>query len=467
MKRLIKYHIFFLMLLTLGFLISCGEDEPEEPLLSKRTDITSFVFDELSPSISGNINTDDHTVTATVPFGTDVTSLSPTIEVSEKAEIAPASGVARDFTNPVTYIVTAEDGTTQEWTVTVNIADEELQPQLLLSEEPIWKFLASESSLPSWFAAENGERNLAYHDQSDVLFVTYNGDAVRLLNPTTGEDLGSLKDENSVITEVGSEVKIGDVEVTDDGQILASNITERPGTFRLYKWSTIEANAELYIEFTNDDYRLGESFNVEGDLSGDAIITAPGGRLFSGEARPGDNRILEWTVIDGVLNTTPEIITVSALQEPYFGTIPTALPRTNQPDTDLFINGNSISRPILIDNAGNVISTVQYSTGSLDVGFTNQMEEVEFQNNNFLIMVSPAGLGNDVFILNITDDLDVSEDELIITPGIPNSNYDVNQNATGDIAIKVSDDGATLTLFHLGTNTGLWAYKLTYGIPEG
>ena len=32
----------------------------------------------------------------------------------------PTSGVARDFTNPVPYTVTAEDGVTyQEWTVTV------------------------------------------------------------------------------------------------------------------------------------------------------------------------------------------------------------------------------------------------------------------------------------------------------------------------------------------------------------
>ena len=45
--------------------------------------------------------------------------LVPTIDLSANATSSPASGVAQNFTSPVTYTVTAEDGTTQAWVVTV------------------------------------------------------------------------------------------------------------------------------------------------------------------------------------------------------------------------------------------------------------------------------------------------------------------------------------------------------------
>ncbi|BDX38408.1 hypothetical protein CYCD_17630 [Tenuifilaceae bacterium CYCD] len=63
-----------------------------------------------------------HTVNITVINGTAVTALTPTIKVSNFATISPASGVATDFTNPVTYTVTAQDGTTLAWTVTVTVS---------------------------------------------------------------------------------------------------------------------------------------------------------------------------------------------------------------------------------------------------------------------------------------------------------------------------------------------------------
>ncbi len=67
------------------------------------------------------IDDTDHTVSIVLPYGTDVTSLSPEITVSAGATVSPASGVAQDFTNPVVYTVTAQDGTTVDWTVTITV----------------------------------------------------------------------------------------------------------------------------------------------------------------------------------------------------------------------------------------------------------------------------------------------------------------------------------------------------------
>jgi hypothetical protein len=88
---------------------------------SVETDILSFNL--ASPEATGTVNTTNHTVTLTVPYGTPVTALNPTITISDKATIAPLSGVNANFSSPVTYTVTAEDGTTkQAWVVTVVVA---------------------------------------------------------------------------------------------------------------------------------------------------------------------------------------------------------------------------------------------------------------------------------------------------------------------------------------------------------
>lgn len=91
--------------------------------LSTANAITEFTIPNQTGS--STINAGAHTVAVTMPFGTNVTALAPTITLSAGATVSPLSGAATDFTNPVIYTVTAEDGeTTQDWTVTVTVAAE-------------------------------------------------------------------------------------------------------------------------------------------------------------------------------------------------------------------------------------------------------------------------------------------------------------------------------------------------------
>ncbi len=82
--------------------------------------INSFAFD--NPPAEGNIDQTGYTVDITVPAGTDVTKLTPTIEISNNATISPSSGALQDFTNPVAYLVTAQDGSTQTYIAKVDVA---------------------------------------------------------------------------------------------------------------------------------------------------------------------------------------------------------------------------------------------------------------------------------------------------------------------------------------------------------
>lgn len=85
-------------------------------------DITSFTFDSKSVAEQPVINA-DNTITFKVYDDADITSLVPTIVVSERATVTPASGVAQDFSNGkvVTYTVVSEDyGTTKVYRASVS-----------------------------------------------------------------------------------------------------------------------------------------------------------------------------------------------------------------------------------------------------------------------------------------------------------------------------------------------------------
>ena len=85
-------------------------------------------FDVAGQVGNESINSGAGTIALTVSAGTPVTALAPTIAISNAANISPASGAVRDFSNPQTYTVTAEDNTTKEWTVTISVAPDTEDP---------------------------------------------------------------------------------------------------------------------------------------------------------------------------------------------------------------------------------------------------------------------------------------------------------------------------------------------------
>ena len=81
--------------------------------ISEENDIVSFKIG----NAEGVIGYDG--ILVEIPFGTDLTNVAPVIEVSGKATVTPNSGTSQNFSNPVTYVVTAENGKTKAYLVTV------------------------------------------------------------------------------------------------------------------------------------------------------------------------------------------------------------------------------------------------------------------------------------------------------------------------------------------------------------
>jgi hypothetical protein len=95
--------------------------QPVAPTQSSENLITSFHL-LLTPEVAGVVNETNYTVTLNVPYGTDVKNLTPSIVISPGATVLPDSGVSQDFTSPVSYRVTAQDGSVQKYVVTVVVA---------------------------------------------------------------------------------------------------------------------------------------------------------------------------------------------------------------------------------------------------------------------------------------------------------------------------------------------------------
>jgi hypothetical protein len=89
------------------------------PVLSSRNDIHTFLLSEQTRN--AKIDTMNQTVYIEVAAETDLSCLVPVITVSEMATISPASGILQDFSSPVIYTVTAENGISQEWIVNVTV----------------------------------------------------------------------------------------------------------------------------------------------------------------------------------------------------------------------------------------------------------------------------------------------------------------------------------------------------------
>jgi len=89
--------------------------------------ITAFSFQGLTPPVVGVVNEAAHAIALTVPAGTSLSALVATftttgaaVTISGTPQVSGTT--ANNFTNPVTYTVTAADGTSQTYLVTVTPA---------------------------------------------------------------------------------------------------------------------------------------------------------------------------------------------------------------------------------------------------------------------------------------------------------------------------------------------------------
>lgn len=96
--------------------------------LNNANNILSFAFsitdNPIGVTIVGQIDNETKTITFETPLGTDISVLLPQIQVSVGSTISPEG--YQDFNSPIIFIVTAEDGTEQEYTAIWKISQRDI-----------------------------------------------------------------------------------------------------------------------------------------------------------------------------------------------------------------------------------------------------------------------------------------------------------------------------------------------------
>jgi hypothetical protein len=152
---MMKSRRFVAGMLVMAAVLGCDTGGGSIPKSGEKA-ITAFYINDVPGVITGTA------IALTLPYGTHKTSLSPQITVSDKAAVSPASGTAQDFSATVTYTVTAEDGTTAQYTVTVQVKN---RIGITLPSETI-----------ELIPREEGELSRTHRDTVEI---TVDGDPVR------------------------------------------------------------------------------------------------------------------------------------------------------------------------------------------------------------------------------------------------------------------------------------------------
>jgi hypothetical protein len=168
-----------LLCITAWGLTSC---EDELAALAEANKITSFKVG----NVLGAIDEETQTIVVFVPTGTDLQKLTPIVTVSSSASLFPESGTEVDIRHPVSYTVTAENGVSRTYKVTVNAED----PTVTLNSIAI-------RTLPTRTIYEVGE---TFDPSGMVVVGVYSDQSVReeteyTLNPSPvlTEDIGALE----------------------------------------------------------------------------------------------------------------------------------------------------------------------------------------------------------------------------------------------------------------------------------
>ncbi|MEL6534123.1 MAG: BspA family leucine-rich repeat surface protein [Bacteroidota bacterium] len=133
------------------------------------TDILSFSMTEQSSEAI--INATAHSVELVVQEGTSLGALLAQIGLSDQAIVSPDTGQLLDYSLPVSYVVTAEDGTQQAWEATVlerqlQTLNIEAPTEATYGDSPLPVTISTSSGLPVNFSLGDGSALVNYADDS-------------------------------------------------------------------------------------------------------------------------------------------------------------------------------------------------------------------------------------------------------------------------------------------------------------
>lgn len=223
---------------------------------------------------AGSIPISSTNMGVSVPINTDVTKLAPTFTVSPFAQVVPASGTPRDFTKPQTYTVTAQDGSSQLYTVAVVKIS---QPNT---------FIWGKAETGNWSDASKWSNNLASGSEP---IADGQKDYVLTFNQPGKDNVTHDLADGFLINQLNLEKKDqGNFTLTGKSLTFAKNTAADVLPGIMQRFLSQKDELDLPIKLASDIHVVAPErcfLRVSGVISGDGrLIYDGGGTIFDGGA---------------------------------------------------------------------------------------------------------------------------------------------------------------------------------------
>ncbi len=184
-------------------IVSCEEDMASGRLIQ----VKNLEFIELK---AFSLERNENTLTATVPYGTNIKSLTPHFELSGEGEIIPALGGPFDFSKPVYFTVVSRSGGRQVYTFIVK-TESQPTPVLIGLSAPEVEAGKTVQIFGRHFGSYRGDISVTLFDEESIVLLKN----FRLVGPDTLEctfDKTTLPGQyqiNVQVKELGAVLKEG------------------------------------------------------------------------------------------------------------------------------------------------------------------------------------------------------------------------------------------------------------------
>ncbi len=409
---------------------------------SNKCAILNFTLN--TPSINGVIDHDAKTISLITIDNLGMSTAS--VAISPHATISPDPTVARDYSQGVTFTVTAHDGTTKA----VYTVQKTIPPKIGYGFRPGSQTELWVSDLSIKYGIANGankNHTLAAIGNHLILSV---GTEQHYFNSTTGEKLGLI---------AGSMDLTGGAITSDKaGNLLLCNNTTKNNVFRIWKTNSVTSAPVEFITMTytlGKGVRLGAKISVQGDITKDAIITVP---TWAWANPPAHNEFMRWIIKDGVVGE-PEAIVATNIVNWNSGNTDVVYGSTDKNGHYFITNYGGVGNKLnAVDGAtNNGVAMLATSTWGANSNF-NAVDAVEFNRAKYVAIYGGMhftysqclGYMFDVTTLDqFTDKFDNSPSRVFTTK---EHKFGTPVFASSDILLIPSADGYKLRLYYTDGN---------------
>nr|WP_121269196.1 DUF5018 domain-containing protein [Pedobacter schmidteae] len=388
-------------------------------------------------------------VVGLVPAGADISNQIPAVTITPHAKISPAVTLAQDFSKPVTYTVTAENGRTVQYVVKPVNPQKAISGIRAGSMKLLWTKNLADLGINN---VDNFTTSIAATD--DYLVVNTRGALNKYLNRFTGTVEGTMN-----MTAIHA-VNFQNFFATSDeaGHILISNLTTTVGnSLFIYKYNSVTDQAPVkFIEYPGlvAGQQLGRKMSVKGDLNKNALIFVA--------ASNADNSILRWQVLNGALvSQTPTILRYGGSKT---WTVMADVISTGTSLTDNMFLSSQLGDIAAMNAGGTPLSQVDVAVSGFNL--SHSLDLAEFNNAKYLSVINiSTNIAGNGYLYDVTNPLLLStapsspDYSKVLTFKSPMIASNANGNLTGDVALKVSKDGYKMILYVLITNGSIAAYE--------